>query len=223
MTENDQEKFKEGLCGIYAFYDKELSDFALEVWWNALKNYDLKAIVSAFGRHMINTEAGRWLPKPADIVRMLAGSSQDAALVAWAKVDQGVRRVGTYVDVVFDDPLIHRVLHDMGGWIAMGYKTEDEWPFVAKEFENRYRGFRERSDIPDYPQKLIGIANAHNESQGLPLQPYVMIGDEKTCNQVLAGGSNKSIVSFTQSENALIHLISDAKKARNGQKSIRKS
>lgn len=207
MTENDFEKFRQGLSGVYGFYDKEINNFALDLWWNALKQYDLSAITQAFNRHVINTEAGKWLPKPADIIRMLQGSTQDTALRAWAKVDKAVRRVGTYVDVVFDDPLIHRVLHDMGGWIAMGQKAEDEWPFVAKEFENRYRGFRERSEIPSYPPKLIGIANAHNESQGLPLQPYVMIGDEKSCYQVLAGSSKESIFSFTRSEKAQIHLI----------------
>ena len=151
MTSDDYKKFKEGLAGVYGFYDKDINDFVLDVWWNALKQFDLNAIVEAFNRHVINTESGKWLPKPADIIRMLQGSTQDAALVAWAKVDSAVRHKGTYVDVVFEDPLIHRVLHDMGGWIALGQKNEDEWPFVAREFENRYRGFRERSEIPEHP------------------------------------------------------------------------
>ena len=148
MTEHDFEKFRDGLTGVYAFYDKEINTFALDLWWNSLKQFDLPAIIQAFNRHVVNTESGKWLPKPADIIRMLQGSTQDAALIAWAKVDKAVRYKGTYVDVVFDDPVIHRVLHDMGGWIALGQKNEDEWPFVAREFENRYRGFRERSEIP---------------------------------------------------------------------------
>ncbi len=57
---------------------------------------------------------------------MLGGSTQDAALAAWSKVDRAVREVGPYQSVAFDDALIHRVLFEMGGWIPLGSKTEDE-------------------------------------------------------------------------------------------------
>lgn len=203
MTEHDFEKFRNGLVGVYGFYDKEINEFSLELWWNALKIFDLAAVIQAFNRHVVNTESGKWLPKPADIVRMLQGSSQDAALVAWSKVDYAVRHHGPYVDVAFPDELIHRVLHDMGGWILLGQKNEDEWPFVAKEFENRYRGFRERSEIPEYPSILIGIANAYNRSKGLPLDPCVMIGDEAACRRVIAGGTDKPLIGFKQAGSEL--------------------
>jgi len=196
MKQEDFEKFREGLAGIYGFYEKEINGFTLDVWWSALKQFDLPAITQAFSRHVVNTESGKWLPKPADIMRMLQGSSQDAAMTAWAKVDKALRHKGTYVDVVFDDPLIHRVLHDMGGWVSLGQKTEDEWPFVAREFENRYRGFRERSEIPECPAKLIGISNSHNMSKGLPLEPYVLVGDVGKCKQIMSSGTDKPLVGF---------------------------
>jgi len=198
MTEHDFEKFHLGLVGVYSFYDKEINDFALDLWWNALKQYDLAAITKAFGRHVINTESGKWLPKPADIIRMLQGSTQDAALMAWAKVDKAVRHKGCYVDVVFDDPLIHRVLHDMGGWTSLEQKNDDEWPFVAREFENRYRGFRERSEVPEYPAVLTGVANAYNRSKGMKLEAFVMIGDADKCQRVISGGTDKPLLGFTQ-------------------------
>lgn len=179
MIQDDFEKFRDGLTGVYSFYDKEINSFALDLWWGALKLYDLEAITDAFRRYVINTESGRWLPKPADIIRMLQGSTLDAAMAAWSRVDKAIRQKGTYVDVVFvGDPLIHRVIHDMGGWIGFGMKSEEEWPFVAREFENRYRGFKERSDTnPPHPEVLTGIANAHNAAHGLPSQPPVMIED----------------------------------------------
>lgn len=214
MTEKDFEKFREGLAGIYGFYDKEINTFVLDIWWGALKHFDLPSIIQAFNRHVVNTESGKWLPKPADIIRMLQGSSQDSAMTAWAKVDKALRHKGTYVDVVFDDPLIHRVLHDMGGWIALGQKNEDEWPFVAKEFENRYRGFRERSEIPEYPSILTGISNAHNASKGHQLEPYVMIGDEVACQRVLGGGTNKPLIGFKQASviSSDLKLVFDSSK-----------
>lgn len=206
MTEHDFEEFSQGLAGVYGFYEKEINKFVLDIWWKSLKQFDLPAITQAFGRHVANTESGKWLPKPADIIRMLQGSSQDAALVAWSKVDYAVRHHGTYVDVAFADELIHRVLHDMGGWIPLGQKNEDEWPFVAREFENRYRGFRERSEIPEYPSILTGIANAYNRSKGMPIEPYVMIGDEASCQRVIAGGTDKPLIGFKQAADDLPKL-----------------
>lgn len=214
MTENDFEKFKQGLGGVYDFYDKELSKFALDVWWNAMKQFDLPAIIQAFNRHVINTESGKWLPKPADVIKMLQGSSLDAALTAWAKVDKAVRIKGTYVDVVFDDPLIHRVIHDMGGWIAFGMKKEDEWPFVAKEFENRYRGFKQKNDIPDYPSILTGLSNAYNASKGFKTEPCVLVGDADICRKVMSCGTENPMIGFTDSRSfkQKIEDISDQKR-----------
>ncbi len=137
MIVSDSEAFHEGLVGVMGFYGKDLSRFALDVWWNALKPYDLPAIIEAFNAWLRNPDAGQFAPKPADIIRMLDGRTEDRALMAWAKVDKGVRSVGTHRSVVFGDAVIHRVLHDMGGWMALGQKSEDEWPFVAKEFATR--------------------------------------------------------------------------------------
>lgn len=186
MTEYDFEKFKEGLAGIYGFYEKEINPFVIDIWWNALKSHDIRAINQAFGRHVVNPDNGKWIPRPSDIIRMLQGSVQDNALRAWVKVDRTVRCKGVYVDIVFDDPLIHKVIHDMGGWIGLGMKTEDEWPFVAKDFENRYRGYRERSEIPEnYPGVLTGIANMYNTQHGFPSELPVMIGDIAACERVM--------------------------------------
>lgn len=191
MQTDDFQKFHDGIAGVMSFYGKSVSAFALDVWWMALKPYDLSAIVDAFNRHLANPDTGQFAPKPADIIRILQGSSQDSALRAWAKVDLAVRCVGTWSDAVFDDALIHRVIQDMGGWIAFGSKVESEWPFVAKEFENRYRGFRSRGERPEYPATLIGLATAHNNKHGYKSAPPVLIGNEKMAQQIWLGGSDQ--------------------------------
>jgi hypothetical protein len=196
MQTHDFQKFHDGIVGVMGFYGRSVSSFALDVWWTALKGHDLAAIVDAFNRHLANPDAGQFPPKPADIIRMLQGSTQDSALRAWAKVDQAVRRIGTYCDVAFDDALIHRVIQDMGGWIALGSKGEDEWPFVSKEFENRYRGFRSRNEYPEYPASLMGMATAHNSQKGFKTDPPVLIGNEQLARQVLHGGTDKPVLGF---------------------------
>jgi hypothetical protein len=197
MLPHEKPNFLKAVSEFYKFYKQDFSEFGLGLWWAALKNYDLAAILQGFERHMANPEQGKFMPKPADIIGMLQGSTLDVALVAWAKVDRALRGVGHYESVVFDDPLIHRVLQDMGGWVMLGNKTDDDWPFVAKEFENRYKGFRARSESPEYPSKLIGISEAANALASQPIAPPVLIGNPEKAKQVLLGGSNAPQLKFT--------------------------
>lgn len=198
MQPADHEKFSALLRGVYSFYRQDLSDFALSVWWEAMRPFDFAAVKDALNRHAVNPDNGQFLPKPADVVKLLRGSTQDGALVAWAKVDRAMRSVGTYASVVFDDPIIHRVVADMGGWVLLGYAVEDEWPFKAKEFENRYRGYRSRSEF-EYPRQLVGMEEHENARAGFAGQHrVVMIGDESECQRVLRGGTTAPLLGMKQ-------------------------
>lgn len=197
MKPNDRPAFGQLLSGVYAFYGKEASDFALSVWWQAMSPFDFKAVADALNRHCVNPDTGQFLPKPADVVKMLQGSTQDAALVAWAKVDRGVRTVGTYRSVAFDDPLIHRVLTEMGGWIELGRKNEEEWPFVRNEFVNRYRGYRMRSEIPEYPPHLVGMAEAQNAKSGFQVEAPLLLGNPDAAAEVARRGTNAPLLTVT--------------------------
>jgi hypothetical protein len=194
---SDKPGFFALIADVYAFYKSDFSEFAGRVWWEAMLPYDFAAVADALNRHCVNPDSGQFLPRPADVVKMLSGSTQDAALVAWSKVDRAVREVGTYRSVVFDDPVIHRVVTDMGGWVPLGAKAEDEWPFVRNEFVNRYRGYRMRSETPDYLPVLIGIAEAANSKAGFAIDAPLLIGNAKAAKAVLAGGSNKPLLGVT--------------------------
>jgi len=198
MKTSEIKAFNELIANVYAFYRQDFSEFAGSVWLGAMQQFDFKAVADALNRHCVNPDNGQFMPKPADIVKMLQGSTQDAALVAWSKVDQGIRVRGTYCSVVFDDAIIHRVLMDMGGWVPLGTKTEDEWPFVKNEFVNRYRGYRGRSEIPEYPPVLTGIAEAQNRMNGQRVELPVLIGNSVAAKRVMDGGVDKPLLGFTQ-------------------------
>ncbi len=203
MRHEDKPQFAAMMNALAEYYSREISEGLIGMYWQGLEHYDLSAVREAMNRHMQNPDSGQFMPKIADISKMLGGSTQDAALRAWAKVDQAVRRVGTYADVAFDDPIIHRVLHDMGGWIALGTRNEDDWPFVAKEFENRYRGYRIQGGAREYPPVMIGIAGAHNRKGGHETQPPMLIGDADTARAVMAGGTDKPMIGLTSAGTAL--------------------
>ena len=213
MAPQDRKRF--GLCLLAAseLYGKPLSEPVIGLWWDAMKAWDIEAVEHAFRQHISNPDSGQFMPKPADVLRTLLGTSKDAALVAWAKIDRAVRTVGTYASVTFDDALIHRVLHDMGGWIGLGEKTDDEWPFVANEFRTRYQGYRQRGDIPDYPSRLIGIADAENSRKGVAATECVLIGNPVKAQAVADAGTTKPPIGVQRITSAkVLQLIDGARK-----------
>lgn len=197
MKPEQFDEFCELLDLVSEQYSKALSDGAKTLYWQGLVDFDLAAVREALYRHVRNPDTGMFMPKIADVVKMLQGSTQDSALNAWAKVDKAIRRVGTQVDVVFDDAIIHRVIQDMGGWMSFGQKQETEWPFVAKEFENRYRGFKARNEKIEYPKVMTGLYNAYNQTKGFALQPMTMIGNPEIANKVMLAGTDKPQLQIT--------------------------
>lgn len=189
---DERRRFAGLLTALSDYYKSEISKAVAGLYWEGLKQYDYEAIEQAAWAHTQNPdEAGRWFPKIADLRKMLEGSTVDQAAQAWSKVDAAIRTRGTWDDVAFDDPLIHRVIADMGGWVLLGTKTEGEkgeWPFIARDFQARYRSFKARGGVPDYPKRLTGIANAHNASQGRPLLPAILVGNVEKAKQVIRGG-----------------------------------
>lgn len=194
MVEHELPEFSRTLLAVADYYGKELSENVVDLYWNGLREYDLASVKRALWAHARNPDSGQFMPKIADVARVMQGRTDDQAAIAWSKVNQAVRRVGTYQCVVFDDPVIHRVIADMGGWVLIGSKDDKEWPFVAREFETRYRGYRMRDETPEYPPVLIGMANAHNGQQGFRLNPPILVGDERKANAVRLGGTTAPIL-----------------------------
>jgi len=194
VTEQPCKAFTERLAAVYAFYGKPFSRQILSVWWGALRNYDDAAVADALNRHATDPDRGQFLPRPADLVRLMAGSTQDAALIAWSRVERAIRSVGIYQSVVFEDAITHAVIADMGGWMKLCGVIEDELPFRAKEFENRYRGYRVRGVLDSYPRHLPGLAESQNGAGGFKTGPPIMVGDERRCQAVYAGGSAKHAI-----------------------------
>ena len=191
MELRDRERFGACLLAASELYGKPVGEAVAAVWWDALRRFDIAAVESAFRRHFANPDAGQFMPKPADIVRMVEGTTVDAAQVAWAKVDKAVLVVGPYASVTFDDPIVMRVLQDMGGWVMLSDKTDDDWPFVANEFRTRYSGYRSRGMPVEHPRRLAGIAEKANAAQGIAYAEPVLIGDQAAAQAVLDAGTDR--------------------------------
>lgn len=199
MDEGFEIRFQEVFSVIAELYDKNPSTFLFDIWFNALERFEIDSIERAFNIHAQTPETGRFMPKPADIIQIIEGSSKDVAYSAWTKIKKAVGMVGSYQTVVFDDPIIHRVLQDMGGWIRICSLPEKDLPFSKNEFLNRYKGFKQQGETPEYPPKLIGITEGENRVGGFTDQipEPVLIGNPEQAQEVMLLGSDRPALQIT--------------------------
>lgn len=207
MVESEQKEFVSTLTAVADYYGKELSTGVIDLYWQGLREYDLPAVLKAMWTHAKNPDTGQFMPKIADIAKVMEGRTADQAALAWAKVDAAMRRVGTYASVVFDDAVIHRVLSDMGGWTLLGNKSDEDWPFVAREFQNAYRGYKMRDETPDYTPVLSGLAQLHNSSEGFKSQAPILIGDESKAMKVMRGGTDAPLLGMTTAGETIVKAL----------------
>ena len=189
MEGREREELVLVLTDVYELYGKECSRGLHALWWEALKGYSITEVRGALSGHVTNPDSGQFLPKPADIRRNLEGSSETRALQAWTKVDQATRRIGPWESVAFDDPIIHAVLADMGGWTALGQVTEDEWPFKRNEFVRRYQGYVARPPTA-FPRALTGYVAEYNGRLGGPAPLPRLVGDPQRATQAYLAGAD---------------------------------
>lgn len=192
MTENDRAEFVEIMQAIYSLYNKDFSKPLLKLWWASLAQYDMTDVRQALSGHVQNPDNGQFLPRPADVVRHLTGTTQTKSLEAWAKVERAIRSVGAYQSVTFDDPAIMAALQDMGGWVAICRTSDQEMPFKAQEFGKRHAGYVNKP-LAHYPKKFAGLIEAENGRGGFQkfIPDPVFIGDESAAKQVYLDGSDK--------------------------------
>ena len=189
MEGREREELVFVLTDVYELYGKECSRGLHVLWWEALKGYSIAEVRGALSAHVTNPDSGQFLPKPADIRRFLEGSGETRALQAWTKVDQAIRRIGPWESVAFDDPIIHAVLADMGGWAGLGQVTEDEWPFRRNEFVRRYRGYVARPPTA-FPRALIGHIAEYNGRLGGQVPLPRLVGDVQRATQTYLAGAD---------------------------------
>jgi hypothetical protein len=203
MQEQDQIQFGELMAFLCASYHKELSPLVVEMYWRALEKYSIAEINRAIDIHIGHPEnSSRW-PMPGDFVRHIEGGTQSQALLAWTKVlEKGIKRVGQYSSVVFDDAIIHAVITDMGGWVQLCRASIDELPFIARQFEQRYSFYLTHRPA-EYPRKLIGLTEQYNAMNGFRIEAPRYIGDEQKAKLIFESNDENVVTLSVEAEKRL--------------------
>ena len=181
-------------------WGKKLNEFELEAMAEGLSSkYDVSNVEEALKKMYLDPDRGEFFPRASTIVAAIDGKVGDSAIIAWSKLLDGVRKVGTYRSVVFDDPAIHAAVRDMGGWTAIGAMDEREQQFHQKRFSDIYKTMRQAGDY-EYPKQLSGREELENSNKGYRSEPAVLFGNPKLCQMVLSGERSAKFASIPLSE-----------------------
>ncbi len=190
MQQHERGAFAGLLTDVMAYYGKDVSVFLIDVWWGAFESFEMEQIAKALQRHACDPERGQFAPKVADITRALSGTSTERALIAWGKVHEAMSAVGAYTDVVFDDPAIHAVIEDLGGWPKVCRMDLKELSYLQHRFTESHRAYTGRGEF-EYQRRLAGDRDPDHEytSRGLPLPRPALIGNRERAIAVLKNGN----------------------------------
>jgi hypothetical protein len=207
LKPHERQDFLKLVSDVHSFYKQSTSPFVLDVWWNVCQKFEFEQVQKAFSAHAANPDNGQFMPKPADLIKVLQGTTRDKAAIAWGKALKAISDYGHPSDVCFDDPAIHAAIQDMGGWPRFCSTETKDLSYAQHRFCELHRAYTGRGSF-EYPARLVGSCGPDNAARlaarGLPEPKPKLIGDKEAALRVLAGGAiGKSISLPDLAQNAL--------------------
>jgi hypothetical protein len=211
MQPSDKAAVAALVSDVLAYYRQPVSEFTLTVWWQAMQPFTLEQMRKAMTAHATNPDGGQFAPKVADVVRILDGTHTDRAMLAWGKVHEAMSAVGAYQDVVFDDPAIHAVVDDLGGWPKICRTELKELGYLQKRFCDGHKAYTGRGEFA-FPRRLMGdrSPDGEYERKGLPPPRPALVGNRERAAQVFLNGSSTGKTAIEYTDPASLALTHEA-------------
>lgn len=189
MTPDDIQEFTRVLTHAFTLQNRKVAPADIADWYSALAGYDLSAISQALSDHIRDPDVGRYPVKPADVVRRIDGGGEMRALQAWSLVERAVRLIGPWQTVTFDDPAIHAVIGDLGGWVRLCETRTADLPTVRTEFVRRFVAHLAHPlAARDVPRALPGLGST-------PISPR-LAGDPDRALALWREGAHHAVAAF---------------------------
>jgi len=164
MQNKDFKKFMALLALVADTYSQpRLSEDAVKLYFKVLSDYSLDEVSQAIMEHI---KQSPYMPKPADIIRIIEGTAEDRASEAWYHVLKAIQQYGYYESVQFDNPAIHYAIERMGGWQKLCQLTEEELPFRERDFIKHYVRGERMATWDKVPLRFMGKHEQDNVFNG---------------------------------------------------------
>ena len=180
-----KKEFASSLASMAEMYNRHLSKTSILLYYEALKQYEYKDVNKALN---ILVRESSFMPVVADIVKIIENRQSPDILAeqAYDKLIRAKREIGAYTSIIFDDPIIHRIVEQHGGWPAVCAMSKEEEQFTAfkKNFIQEYKAFMQDKNY-SFPLKLAGIHEINNSAMAFDsyIPKAVLFGDIKKITQ----------------------------------------
>jgi len=177
MENRDKKEFFKNITVLGEAFGKDISESLIELYWETLKDLSIEDF-----RHSVKHLAltCKFFPKPVEFREPFEPDISAEAAIAYRKMEDAFISAGVYRTVIFDDPVIHAVADNLGGWVHYCNLTEGEVKWYRKEFEKHYANFAPmvaRGQLTP-PLSLGGLFALEDKSTDLAKSP-VLIGDKQ--------------------------------------------
>lgn len=165
---------------LAAAYRQPLGDDTLAVYVEVLLPFGAEAVDRAARAVLADADAPGWFPRTQEIILRITGSRKLKAEVAWTKFRGAI---STHIGrtVAFDDPLIHHVAVQLGGWRRLGENSSYANDQLRADFVALYgEAFSQPPRVEDIPRRLLG-------NDDPPEGKAVLMGDRDRALDVLRG------------------------------------
>lgn len=176
MRKEDNEKFKELIAVIATTYDEKMPPAVSKVWAKLFKDYSIEQFEKAVYDHLSCPDAGMFPPKPANLIKLMQGSSKEKEMItqgkaemAWAIVYKEIGRIGSYGTLELEDKVALATVQSIGGWKSLCACTMEQLDFKRKAFISAYSSY-ERVPVEALPEKLPGREELIEHKQTMPAQ-----------------------------------------------------
>ena len=120
MKPNDLEPFGAMLALVAEQYGKAMSPELTRFYFDGLAHLPLEAVRIALNLHTRNTDIGQFMPKIADAIRAVEGTTEDAAYIALGQIQNDFSGANC------TDQIARRVIEEMGGWRTLHIHQNDQ-------------------------------------------------------------------------------------------------
>jgi hypothetical protein len=158
MRDEDRAAFARMLFAVGDTFNEPVSELRAEAYFDALNDLPIADVLAA-GRRAI--AESRFFPRPVELREMIDGTMDEAAEIAWGKVQRLVRSVGyTGTPAWPDEPTRRAALELYGGWVRLCSSLPADGPELLgyrKQFVATYKAYaaRDRREMAALPPSSV--------------------------------------------------------------------
>lgn len=171
MIESDKREFQEIILATAELYSMtkkvEVTPVMLKLFYSALREFTIEQVSYGFQQHLSDPIDGKFFPKPANIIKHLQVkeiSPEEKAELAWAQIQDCIRKNGTYGNLDIDDKQAIAAVKAFTTWKDLCALPVDRQTWAKKEFMSMYTTY-ENTPLESLPSSLPGLVDLQNHKK----------------------------------------------------------